>query len=144
MPQIKLQFSKSHGIGADLICWRDWSDYSHVDTVMPNGKLFGARSDGVKHRDPYPVVRKIVLSVDVTNNQEELFYAHITSQEGKAFDFIGLVGIAFNRNWENTDKWFCSELVMWALKRAGVNLLNAEKYHRISPQNILYSPLLKE
>jgi hypothetical protein len=44
MQKINLQFSKSRGVGAELICWRDWSDYSHVDTLMPDGITWTIRT----------------------------------------------------------------------------------------------------
>ena len=143
---IKLQFSKSRGIGAELICWRDWSDYSHVDTVMPDGRLFGARGDGVKHREPYPVIRKLIIRIDVNEEQEKKYYEALLSQEGKPYDYFGLLGFVFNRDWQETDKWICSELKMWALLQADIHILRLETIktlNRISPQIMLYSPIPK-
>ena len=142
MPKIKLQFSSQPTITSKLIQWRDWSEYSHVDMIMPDGRLFGAMGDGVKLRDPYKTSKKIVLEVEVTQQMNDI-YLRASLELGKPYDYAGIFGFIFNRNWQESDKWFCSELIAWCFKEEGINLLRTDDISRISPATLILSPLLK-
>jgi len=141
--QIKLRFSYSGTLFAKLICWRDWSDYSHVDFMLPDGRLLGAKGDGVKIRTAGNVVRYLELVVDVTPEQHKKIMDFALSQLGKPYDKAGILGFVFNRDWQDDSAWFCYELVAASFNHAGVKLLRWDKLHRISSELIL-SPLLKD
>lgn len=136
---ITLQFSSQNKIGSKLIQWFTWSKYSHVDFVLPDGRLLGARGDGVKIREPYYVDKKLICTVDAP--ESVLDYA--LSQKGKDYDYSALFGFILNRKIEDNSKWFCSELVAWAFRQAGVDLLNYSDEYRITPRDLLLSPLVK-
>lgn len=142
MPNIKLQFSAQNKIGSMLIRWRDWSDYSHVDTVLSNGSLLGARGDGVKVRAPYKTSKKLIICIYVTEQQEKDYYTALFSQIGKKYDYAGIIGFVANRDWQEDNKWFCSELVMYCLMKAGIKILNVEHLNRITSQHMILSTLL--
>lgn len=143
MKTIQLQFSYDKSIASKLIRWRDWSSYSHVDFLMPDGKLLGALPHGgVQIRKPYRVTNKLILSINVTDSQHKDITNALLSQINKPYDFAGVLGFAFNRDWEETDKWFCSELIMYGFKQGGINLLRTNTISRITPKDILLSPLL--
>lgn len=61
------------------------------------------------------------------------------SQIGKPYDWPGVLGIGFRRNWQESDAWFCSELVAWAFGVSGSPLFRTEHW-RITPQTI-YAPV---
>lgn len=143
MPSIKLQFSAQNKIGSMLIRWRDWSDYSHVDTILPNGQLLGARGDGVKIRDSYEVSKKLILCIEATEEQEKIYYDTLYKQLGKPYDYLGVIGFISNRDWQEDDKWFCSELKMYCLNKAGIKILNFEYLNRITPPDMILSTQLK-
>lgn len=115
------------------------SDWSHVDIVLPNGKLVGAIPAGVKERDNN-LKQYIRFKVDAPNEIENL----IISQIGKKYDWNGVLGLWIKRNWQDTDNWFCSELVAWAFKEAGKPLLRTEHLERITPRDLLLSPYLEQ
>lgn len=143
MKTIQLQFSTTKTIASRLIRWRDWSNYSHVDFVMPDGRLLGALPNGgVQIRDDHPVINKLILSIYVTDSQYEDIVSALVSQINKPYDYAGVVGLVFNRDWEEEDKWFCSEFIMYGFKHGGINLLRTNNLSRISPKDILLSPLL--
>jgi uncharacterized protein YycO len=142
MPSIKLQFSAQNKIGSMLIRWRDWSDYSHVDTVLPDGSLLGARGDSVKIRAPYKTSKKLILCIEVTKQQEKDYYAALFDQLLKPYDYAGIFGFVANRDWQEDDKWFCSELVMYCLMKAGIKILNVEHLSRITSQHMILSTFL--
>jgi len=144
MPIIRLQFSsQSNNIFSTLVRWRDWSDYSHVDLIMPDGRLIGAYSNGVVIGYPHIVSNKIIVSIVVTQEQADKIYKGAMSQLGKPYDYAGIFGFVTNRDWQEDDSWFCSELIAWIFKEAGINLLRFDNISRISPADLLLSPLLQ-
>lgn len=134
--KIRLQFSAQDKIGSRLICWWTWSDYSHVDFVLSSGKLLGARGDGVKIRDPYPTKRKLIVEVEAS--EDVLLAAH--SQIGKPYDYTAMLGFIVKRDWQETDSWFCSELLAWAFEHGGKPLIRADGIYKVAPRDLLLSP----
>jgi uncharacterized protein YycO len=139
---ITLQFSRDEGWGSRIIRWFTWSDYSHVDFVLWDGTLLGARTDGgvqVRKRDykKFAAVKKYQVEApgDVI--------AFALSQVGKPYDRTGIVNFGLHRDWRAKDSWFCSELVAAAFESAGRPLLQGD-YRRITPRDLMLSPFLQE
>jgi hypothetical protein len=140
---ITLQFSTTKHISSKAIQFFTWSWASHVDFVLPNGKLFGALATqdggGVRLHDAENYTRIERFQVDAPESIIDI----AMTQEGKPYDWAGIFGLVLReRNWEDDDKWFCSELVAWSFKQGGFPLLN-ETTSRITPRDLLISPLLK-
>lgn len=140
---ITLQFSTTRHISSKAIQFFTWSWASHVDFVLPNGKLFGALATqdggGVRLHDAENYTRIERFQVDAPESIIDI----AMTQEGKPYDWAGIFGLVLReRNWEDDDKWFCSELVAWSFKQGGFPLLN-ETTSRITPRDLLISPLLK-
>lgn len=140
---ITLQFSTTKHISSKAIQFFTWSWASHVDFVLPNGKLFGALATqdggGVRLHDAENYTRIERFQVDAPESIIDI----AMTQEGKPYDWAGIFGLVLReRNWEDDDKWFCSELVAWSFKQGGFPLLN-ETTCRITPRDLLISPLLK-
>ena len=140
---ITLQFSTTRHISSKAIQFFTWSWASHVDFVLPDGKLFGALATqdggGVRLHDAENYTRIERFQVDAPESIIDI----AMTQEGKPYDWAGIFGLVLReRNWEDDDKWFCSELVAWSFKQGGFPLLN-ETSNRITPRDLLISPLLK-
>ena len=140
---ITIQFSTTRHWTSKAIQTFTWSWASHVDFVLPNGKLFGALATqdggGVRLHDAQDYTRIERFQVDAPSSIIDI----AMTQAGKPYDWAGIFGLVFrNRNWESDDKWFCSELVAWSFKQGGYPLLNENSY-RITPRDLLISPLLK-
>jgi len=137
---VTLQFSCSRSIAASAIRFGTWSWCSHVDLVLPDGSLLGAIPGGVQiHRLEEPArVERFRVAAD-----EGAVVAAMQSQLGRPYDWDGILGWTFRRDWQEEDSWFCSELVAWAFQQAGNPLLRAECVHRITPRDLLLSPLLQ-
>ncbi len=91
-----------------------------------------------------PVTPFGIWEVTTTENQKQEIEDYLRAQVGKPYDFIGLFGFPFRRkDIQNPDKFFCSELVFTALKKAGIELLQATDPSEVSPRLLLRSPLLK-
>lgn len=136
---ITLQFSTTPGIGSRVIRWATWSPFSHVDLVLDDGRLLGATArHRVAIRDPEPVSAcarfQVSAPVDVI--------ASARTKIGRPYDWSGIFGWGFRRNWQEEDDWFCSELIAWAFQEAGCPLLRFDRSHRITPRDLLLSPML--
>lgn len=139
---VTLKFSSTGFISAKLIEWYTWSEYSHVDLVLPDGNLLGSRFiGGVKIRKPRKFKRE--LSVVIHNIDEQNIIELLQSQIGKPYDHFGIIGIPLrSRRWQDEDSWFCSELIAWAFDKNGTPLVNSNSY-RVTPRDLLESPLCK-
>ena len=142
---ITLQLSHMHGIASDMIAEFTHGWPSHVDTVMSDGRLLGARSDvwspvpaGVQLRpDPYaPFSKTDRLVIPCTLAQEGDYYNFLMAQIGKPYDKEAIIGLVIGRNWRNPDMWFCSELVAAGLETAKIIRPIAHGIEFISPRDI--------
>jgi hypothetical protein len=94
---------------------------SHVDSVMDDGRLLGARLDGgVQIRPPnyekFSRVEHVVIPVPYY--KERPYWDFLKAQIGKPYDKLAIVAFAVNRDWRSPDAWFRDELVA-----AGSNML---------------------
>lgn len=152
---ILLQFSTVPALSSSLIRLFEHGWCSHVDVVLPEGKLLGARSDviggapaGVQIRRPAYEnwSRTELVQLLATPKMEARFYGFLNAQIGKPYDKTAIVAFALNRNWREDDSWFCSELVAAALEACGwfpqplANVVN-----KITPSDLLLvtSPWVK-
>lgn len=126
---IRLQFSLQPAISSQLIAWFSAGHFSHVDCIVPNGLLLGARSDviggipaGVQYRPQYYAhwVRRTVFEIPATQTEERAFYRFLTSQIGKPYDHQAIFAFVLNRDWREDDSWICSELQAAALEASGI------------------------
>lgn len=144
---IYLRFSSSKTFASWLVStWtRTWP--SHVEFVIDNNEYLGSDIDiGVqKVTDKYyknNIFEKIeYYKISVTKDQHDQIYQIANNQLGKSYDTLALIGNLFNRNWQESDKWFCSELISYCFQLAGKPLVN-EKTNRITPGDMLLSSLL--
>ena len=127
---IQLQFIGGEDLSSRAIGWFSSGHLSHVDAVMPDGTLFGARSDKVGGRPPgvqaraasytNGVKRKIRFSILTTPPEELQFYGFLQKQAGRPYDYEAILGFMFARDWRETDSWICSELIAAALEKAQI------------------------
>jgi hypothetical protein len=129
MPEISLQFVAERALGSAAIGWFSAGHLSHVDAVLPDGLLFGARSDrvggrpsGTWARPPgyLRFSRRVVATLPASEEQHALWRAFLAAQTGKPYDWRALWGFVFNRDWRQEDSWICSELQARALEVAGL------------------------
>lgn len=134
---VRLLFSTSRLPGASLIRMVTWSKWSHVTLV-----------DGdVVIEAVWPRVRVVPLSdvlsrhsrhafVDVECRDGKAIIDAARSQVGKPYDLTALFGLLMHRDWQEPDRWFCSELVAWAFDKAGSPLFRRDAMHRVTPQHL--------
>lgn len=132
---IRLRFGARPGIEAWLIQWLSTGHWSHVDIVMPDGMLLGARADGVRLRPPgYAPFRNVHLAtIPAAAPQCRAFYRFASEQLGKPYDNLALWAFLRNREWHREDQWTCSELPAAGLMRVGLLRPPASPPSKITP-----------
>jgi hypothetical protein len=129
MPELHLQFVAERALGSEAIGWFSAGHLSHVDAVLPDGMLLGARSDRVGGRPPgvwarppgyLRFSRRALATLPASDEQYALWLAFLDAQRGKPYDWRAIWGFVFGRNWREEDSWICSELQARALEVAGL------------------------
>lgn len=123
-----------------------WSDYSHVDLVFEddtiiaavpfNGVMKDTLENRLKEASHYALY-------DIPNIDEAKAREIAESQIGKAYDWRGVIGVGFHRDWQRKDFWFCSEFATWVTIQAGNPILSADYFRRIVPGHVPFSPIVK-
>jgi hypothetical protein len=130
---IKFQFVLGAGFSSSVIAWFGGGDnsalgFSHVDCMLPDGRLLGARSDWVGGAPPGVRIRpsgyeawkrRVVFELASTPAQEKLFYDFLMAQVGKPYDKLAIFSFIADRDWRDDSAWFCSELAAAASEHAG-------------------------
>ena len=148
MARITYQFATEDSFGSAVIRWFTWSKFSHVDLVLPDGSLLGARlNGGVQIRQPgYAKFTKTArYYVEVENGREDMLYKLARLQVGKPYNTKAIIAFAFkDYPIAGGESWDCSELQIWLLLKIGVKALNLNPEHvnRITPADLLMSPLM--
>jgi hypothetical protein len=146
MGAITLQFVGNDSLGSRLIEWYDHGQFSHVDTVLPDGSLLGARNDvlgsipaGVQIRPAGYVVgdRMKRVAIPCSDIREQNYYDFVESQIGKPYDQLAIAAFCAGRDWRDESAWFCSELVAAGLEEALVVFPLTAPVNKIAPDDLL-------
>lgn len=122
---ITLQFVGSDSLSSRFIELKGGGPYSHVDIVLPDETLLGARDDvvggqpsGVHIRPAgYETWERVArVHVECTEEQAAIAYAYAKAQLGKPYDSTAILAFIFNRDWKEEDSWFCSELAIATIR----------------------------
>lgn len=125
---VTLQFSTERAISSAMIRWFTHSDFSHVDLVLPDGRLLGARSarEGSDTGIPGVAIRprgyadfSRTLQIRVATNLAGPIYRWALSARGASYDMRAICAFGLARNWRDRSRFFCSELVAWAFEGGG-------------------------
>lgn len=126
---IGFQFVRNSAFSSRLIEWFGAGYYSHVDCVLDNGALLGARDDVVSGKPPGVQIRKkdyetwerrTLVRLEVTQRKHDDWVRFLTNQLDKPYDQVSIFGFMTGRDWREDDSWFCSELATRSLEIAKV------------------------
>lgn len=126
---IRLQFVCEAALSSQAIAWFSSGHFSHVDCLLDDGTLLGARDDAVGGQPPGVRVRpqgyvkwsrRVVMTVPCAADQKKLYHTFLFDQLGKPYDTEAIWAFLFNRDWRARDSWICSELQSAAGEKAGV------------------------
>lgn len=122
------------------------SPYSHSAIMLDDGSVIEAwHKGGVRHlRDPFEghddktVIDVYEIQADFNEN---VTMAFLRGQLGKKYDFRSVIRFLTRLRSRDNDKWFCSELVVEALRAGGLTLLRGHS-SMFSPRDVAMSPYL--
>ena len=137
MDHVKLLFCTSQKIGAVAIRAVTWSKYSHV-ALLDGDEVIEATWPAVRVAPLAEVIAKHSrhILVDMPCQDAVAVLAAARSQVGKPYDLTALFGLLVRRDWQEPDRWFCSELVAWAFEQGGAPLFRPEALYRVTPQHL--------
>lgn len=139
---MNLIFTRSWSPLSAIIRLATWSTWSHVGVLLGDRVLDSTIRHGVAMRDMDSFMAGISAHrvVDVETENPLGVINALRSQIGKPYDLTGVLGMSLRRNWQEDDRWFCSELVAWAFKQSGQPLFRNESMYRITPQHLWMLP----
>ncbi|TCP13774.1 permuted papain-like amidase YaeF/Yiix C92 family enzyme [Crenobacter luteus] len=142
MSVVQLIFTATPGPISWLIRARAGGPFSHVALVDGEHVVEAVAGKGVVRRTLAEalagVSRWALMTVPHASPEEVLAAAR--SQLGRPYDWSGIAGVGVDRDWQEPDSWFCSELVAWAFEQAGTPLVRADAVSRVTPQNLWVLP----
>jgi hypothetical protein len=145
--EVYLAYSNSHTILSPIIRAIEDSEYSHIaifitpgeptddsmlieSTISRNGvnistlRAFKERSSGWK-------ITRLHFQID---DFDKLRYFALL-EEGKKYDLTGVIGLGFKRDWQENDRWWCTELVAYILLSLGFKVTESNNVHKIGTKN---------
>lgn len=131
-------FTRNHLPASYLIRAFDFGPYSHVAAIDGDMIIESAFSRGGVKEDTLENLKKrssawYICKYPVKDREKAL--AAIRSQIGKPYDFTALFGIMIvNRNFQEPDSWFCSELIVYGLEKGGTTYFNPAIHSLVTPK----------
>lgn len=125
---IRVQFVCENALSSKVIAWFSQGHFSHVDAVLPDGRLLGARDDAIGGQPPgvrirpsnyAKFARRVRMGIPATPEQEVRYYKFLDAQLGKPYDSEAIWAFVVNRDWRERDSWICSELQAAAAEYSG-------------------------
>ena len=136
---MRLIFANSNTIGSKVIRWKTNSKWSHVgvvdkkrnivfEAIWPDG-VVQTPLEKVKARSSEWEFRELPVE------DYSAAIAYLIAQLGKPYDTFGVLGLGFNRNWQDDKKWWCSEYTAMAALQGGDKGFN-NMISTITPQDV--------
>jgi hypothetical protein len=126
-----------------VMAWLTHGRYTHVALVSGDGtEVIEAsgmgKPEGVRMasfevwtaKHPRYVLRKI------PHPNPELVWRITTSRLGDGYDWAYLWGWLFRRNWQDSCKWVCHELIVWACEQAGHAIIEMDDAQWLTPEHL--------
>lgn len=119
---LKAIYVNSQDWFATLVTTVEKGQWSHVGIIDGDRVIEATFADGVRSRTLASLMRDrplhCIVEIDVPNEQRGIEFAR--AQIGKPYDYAGVLGLGFNRNWEESSRWYCDELWMSTMAAAGI------------------------
>lgn len=133
-------FMRTSDIWSPIIRMTTWSPWSHVATVITKDLAYESVFKSGVVRTPLRNILKRATKFEFieydTDNKKLMQF--MEAQVGKPYDYTAVAGIAFHRNWQEDDSWFCSELHAAGHRYAGNALIDKE-CNRVTPYDAYVS-----
>lgn len=142
---IRIGLHRRRGLIAASIRFQCRGEYSHASLVLPSGDLIEAQyPDGVRRTHRYPMEDVDVFTVPQSPEQACAIFDFATAQIGKPYDLAMVFRFVTRAQVDRkaSGRWFCSELVYAAFRKAGLPLLGRTEPWEVDPVMLGRSPLL--
>jgi uncharacterized protein YycO len=132
---MKVIYCANHTLSSWLIRLVTWSRWSHAAVQIDDETIIDAtfKHGGVHARPLSALAGYRQEVVEYTLPDEDKAQDWLRRQIGKPYDWSALLGIFLHRNWQEDDKWFCSELTECALAAGGLQRWLGESINRVTP-----------
>ena len=133
---IRFQLVRGKGVSSKLIAWwgTGWNGYSHVDCLMADGSLIGARDDrlrmpsgrlvppGIQVREPgYEVWdRRTVYTLVALQPVTDQWELYVRSHVGEKYDEQDILDLLLGRKPVDHGRRICSAFATDSLQAVGV------------------------
>lgn len=132
MSAIRLSFVCGSDISSRLIAWygNGYGGFSHVDSMLPDGSLLGARSDRIGQIPPGVQIRpdnyerwtrRSVVEIPATELRAIAWETWLRKQIGRPYDIQAIWGFVLGERKHGEGRWICSACAFESLEQ--VNLL---------------------
>ena len=138
MSYITIAFAKPGSWIGQLIAITTGFKYSHVVLVSPDGEFFiessgaGPKSGVAVHaigHKPFDEFRRILHP-----RPNDVWEASL-DHAGKPYDYSYLWGWLFRRDWQDPEKWVCTELIVDSCAAAGRPIIH-ERKNRVTAETL--------
>lgn len=138
MKTIALLFSTTANPMSAVIRAFTFSRWSHVAIIDGDTVIEAAALHGVRRVPVLDAINRAKRGevVEFPCQDPDRIIAAAASQIGKPYDYTALIGLGLRRDWQESDSWFCSELVAWAFQEAGEPIFRADAMHRVTPEHL--------
>lgn len=129
-------YSRSRSLSTVLIRGADrWGRFSHCGVVTPNDTVIEARLLGgviETPRDKFNARASHQELVHIPVFDLDAGLEWLSSQRGKGYDVLAILGNIARESWQDEDRWQCAELVETFLTKCGRPRFRPDAW-RISP-----------
>lgn len=130
MPAIRLQFVLGSDLSSRFVAWygQGYGGYSHVDALLPDGGLLGARADVIRGIAPGVQVRppnyekwkkRTLIEISSLPEQASAWERWLRMQIGKQYDQGAILGFITGHHRHDRGHWICSAAQAGALRQCG-------------------------
>lgn len=140
-------YANQKSIVSRLIRWQTRGQYSHAALLTSDGSIIESM-EGIGVRSRKSVDADIgddtfdIFTVATTENQDKIIEMFAGHQIGKGYDYLGVLRFLTRKpNYNQKDRYFCSELVFDAFSYAGVDLFKDMQGWEVSPALLAHTPL---
>jgi hypothetical protein len=140
---MKVVFCDSRTPVAFAIRFFTWSDWSHCGLLLPDGNVIDSRmGNGGVTKYSLAEFKKGTYKAELREFPAvpDSVIGAIEAEIGKPYDLSAIIGIPFRRDWQENDKWFCSELLAYGAEKVGSPIVQKERW-RVVPQDIYQASL---
>jgi hypothetical protein len=149
--KIALSFVCGADISSKLIAWygNGYGGFSHVDSILSDGTLAGARNDKIQYKDETLPAgfqirpkdyeewsRRDIVQLEVADQQAVDWEDWLRHQVGKPYDSGAIIGFLFGFEDHEKGHWICSAAGAGGLIHANVMPKPPVPLHQITPNSL--------